>query len=38
MKLFIDIANVNKIREAYSWGVIDGVTMNPSTIVDGPIG
>lgn len=32
MKLFIDTANVNEIREAYSWGIICGVTTNPSLI------
>jgi transaldolase len=32
MKFFIDTANVNEIREAYSWGVIEGVTTNPSLI------
>lgn len=32
MKLFIDTANVNEIREANSWGVICGVTTNPSLI------
>jgi transaldolase len=32
MKIFIDTANVKEIREAYSWGVIDGVTTNPSLI------
>lgn len=32
MKIFIDTANVAEIREAYSWGVIDGVTTNPSLI------
>jgi transaldolase len=32
MKIFIDTANINEIREAYSWGVIDGVTTNPSLI------
>lgn len=32
MKLFIDTANVDEIREAASWGVIDGVTTNPSLI------
>jgi len=32
MKLFIDTANVAEIREAYSWGVIDGVTTNPSLV------
>jgi transaldolase len=32
MKIFIDTANVNEIKVAHSWGVIDGVTTNPSLI------
>ena len=32
MKIFIDSADVEKIKEAYSWGIIDGVTTNPSLI------
>jgi len=32
MKLFIDTANVAHIREANDWGVICGVTTNPSLI------
>jgi transaldolase len=32
MKLFIDTANVAEIQEAASWGIIDGVTTNPSLI------
>lgn len=32
MKIFIDTANVNEIIEANSWGIIDGVTTNPSLI------
>ncbi len=32
MKLFIDTANLAEIREAHSWGVIDGCTTNPSLI------
>ena len=32
MKLFIDTANVSHIREIESWGVICGVTTNPSLI------
>lgn len=32
MKLFIDTANVAEIKEAASWGIIDGVTTNPSLI------
>src|SRR3989344_5143732 len=38
MKLFIDSAKIEEIEEAYSWGVIDGVTTNPSLMkmaVDG---
>jgi transaldolase len=32
MKIFLDTANLSEIREAASWGVIDGVTTNPSLI------
>lgn len=32
MKLFIDSANIDEIREAYALGVISGVTTNPSLI------
>lgn len=32
MKFFIDTANVKEIREAASYGVVDGVTTNPSLI------
>lgn len=32
MKFFIDTANVDDIREIASWGVVDGVTTNPSLI------
>lgn len=32
MNLFIDTANINEIEEASSWGVISGVTTNPSLI------
>ncbi|MFP6610096.1 MAG: fructose-6-phosphate aldolase [Deltaproteobacteria bacterium] len=32
MKLFIDSADIDQIREANSWGIIDGVTTNPSLI------
>jgi transaldolase len=30
MKLFIDSANFEEIKEAVSWGVIDGATTNPT--------
>lgn len=32
MKLFLDTANVDEIREAVSLGVVDGVTTNPSLL------
>jgi transaldolase len=34
MKLFIDTANVEQIREVASWGVLSGVTTNPSLIAE----
>ena len=30
MKIFIDTANVDEIREAASWGILSGVTTNPT--------
>lgn len=32
MKIFIDTADIDEIRQACSWGVIDGATTNPSLI------
>ncbi len=32
MRLFIDTADVQQIRQAWSWGIIDGVTTNPTHI------
>lgn len=32
MKFFIDTANVDEIREVASWGVLHGVTTNPSLV------
>jgi transaldolase len=32
MKIFLDTANVNEIREAASMGLLDGVTTNPSLV------
>ncbi|MGH7907889.1 MAG: transaldolase family protein, partial [Candidatus Binataceae bacterium] len=32
MKYFIDSAEIKEIREAASWGLVDGVTTNPSLI------
>lgn len=32
MKFFIDTANVDEIREVASWGILHGVTTNPSLV------
>ena len=32
MKLFLDTANLDEIREGVRWGVLRGVTTNPSLI------
>ncbi|MGO0123236.1 fructose-6-phosphate aldolase [Desulfothermobacter acidiphilus] len=32
MKIFLDTAKVEEIRRASSWGVVDGVTTNPSLL------
>lgn len=32
MKLFLDTANIEEIKEINSWGIIEGVTTNPSLI------
>ena len=32
MKIFLDSANLSEIKEAVSWGAIDGVTTNPSLV------
>jgi len=32
MKIFIDTANINEIKEAASMGLLDGVTTNPSLV------
>jgi transaldolase len=33
MKLFLDTANVSQVAEIASWGVLDGVTTNPSLVM-----
>lgn len=33
MKLFIDTADIAQIKEAWSWGIIDGVTTNPTHVM-----
>jgi transaldolase len=32
MKIFVDTADLDEIEETYSWGILDGVTTNPSLI------
>jgi transaldolase len=32
MRIFIDTANVEQIREVNSWGILDGVTTNPTLV------
>jgi len=32
MKIFIDSADVDEIQQGYAWGVVDGVTTNPSLL------
>jgi len=32
MKIFLDTANIDEIKEGASWGILDGVTTNPSLI------
>jgi transaldolase len=32
MKLFIDTADIAQVTDAWSWGIIDGVTTNPSHV------
>ncbi len=32
MKLFLDTANVDEIKQAVDWGILDGVTTNPTLV------
>lgn len=32
MKFFLDTANINEIKEGVAWGIVDGVTTNPSLV------
>ena len=32
MKIFLDTANIDEIKEGVSWGIVDGITTNPSLI------
>lgn len=40
MKIFLDTANLDELRKAADWGIVDGVTTNPSLIAKegNPIG
>ncbi len=38
MKFFLDTASVQEIREAASWGILDGVTTNPSLVAKEKVG
>lgn len=32
VKIYLDTANIDEVREAASWGILDGVTTNPSLV------
>ena len=32
MKLYLDTANIAEIKEIAGWGILDGVTPNPTII------
>jgi transaldolase len=32
MKFFLDTANLDELKKAAAWGIIDGVTTNPTLI------
>ena len=32
MKIFLDTANLDELKKGASWGIVDGVTTNPSLI------
>ncbi len=32
MKIFLDTGNIDEIKEANSWGILDGITTNPSLV------
>ncbi|RLF45949.1 MAG: transaldolase, partial [Thermoplasmata archaeon] len=32
MQIFVDTADLDEIKEAKKWGIVDGVTTNPSLI------
>ena len=32
MKIFLDTANLDELKKGAAWGIVDGVTTNPSLI------
>ena len=32
MQIYLDTANIEQIKEVASWGILDGVTTNPSLV------
>lgn len=32
MKIFLDTANIQEIKKGMEWGIIDGVTTNPTLV------
>jgi transaldolase len=32
MKIFLDTANLDELKRAAEWGIVDGVTTNPTLI------
>ena len=32
MKFFLDTANIDEIKQGVAWGLVDGVTTNPSLV------
>ena len=32
MKFFLDTANLDQLRKGVSWGIVDGITTNPTLI------
>jgi transaldolase len=32
MKIFLDTANIEEIKKGVNWGIIDGVTTNPTLV------
>jgi len=32
MKFFLDTANIDEIKQGVGWGLVDGVTTNPSLV------